>query len=276
LHIIETMGNYFTSLNPVIQSLVATIFTWLMTAIGAATVFLVKKVDQKLLDAMLGFAGGIMIAVSYWSMLAPAIELGRGKDLPAWLPVTVGFLLGGFFLWLLDKILPHLNPSCPPDKVEGIKTPWQRNTLLILAITMHNIPEGLTIGVAFGAAAAGFQSASLASAMWLAIGIGIQNMPEGLAVSMPLRHEGVSRFRSFFYGQLSAIVEPMAAVIGAAIIVLVQAIIPYALGFAAGAMIFIVIEEIIPGAQRCGNSDLATIGGMLGFALMMVLEVSFG
>ncbi len=270
------MADYFIRLSPVVQSLAAAIFTWLMTAIGAGTVFLVKKVNQKLLDAMLGFAGGIMIAVSYWSMLAPGIELGRGKGLPAWLPVTLGFLLGGFFIWLIDKILPHLNPSCPPDKAEGIKTPWHRNTLLILAITMHNIPEGLTIGVAFGAAAAGYQSASIASAVWLAIGIGIQNMPEGLAVSMPLRHEGMSRFRSFFYGQLSAVVEPMAAVVGAGIIVLMQGLVPYALGFAAGAMIYIVIEEIIPGAQHCGNSDLATIGGMLGFALMMVLEVAFG
>lgn len=190
--------------------------------------------------------------------------------------MTIGFLLGGAFLWAIDKILPHLHPSCPPEGREGLKTSWHRSTLFFLAVTLHNIPEGLAIGVAFSAIAAGYPSATLLSAVWLAIGIGIQNFPEGLAISMPLRCEGMSRFKSFFYGQLSAIVEPIAAVIGAAIVFVAQPILPYALGFAAGAMIYIVIEEIIPGAQRSGNSDLATIGGMLGFALMMILEVAFG
>jgi ZIP family zinc transporter len=270
------MIELFKGLNPVLQSLVATIFTWLMTAFGAAMVFFAKDLNQKLFDTMLGFAGGIMISVSYFSLLAPAIDMSKGSAVPSWVPVTVGFLLGGSFLWLLDKILPHLNPSLPPEKSEGIKTRWQRNTLLVLAITLHNIPEGLAVGVAFGAVAAGYAKANLISAVLLSFGIGLQNFPEGMAVSVPLRFGGMTRRRSFFFGQLSGIVEPMAAVIGALTVSFMQSMLPYTLGFAAGAMIYIVIEEIIPGAQRCQNSDLATIGAMLGFAVMMVMEVAMG
>jgi ZIP family zinc transporter len=270
------MIELFKGFSPVLQSLIATTFTWLMTALGAAMVFFAKGLNQKLFDTMLGFAGGIMISVSYFSLLAPAIDMSTGVTLPSWVPVTAGFLLGGFFLWLLDKILPHLNPSCPPEKSEGIKTPWQRNTLLILAITLHNIPEGLAVGVAFGAAAAGYSKANLISAVLLSFGLGLQNFPEGMAVSVPLRFDGMSRRRSFFFGQLSGIVEPIAAIFGALAVSSMQSMLPYALGFAAGAMIYIVIEEIIPGAQRCQNSDLATIGAMLGFAVMMVMEVALG
>ncbi len=270
------MIELFTNFNPVLQSLIATLFTWFMTALGASMVFFARYLNQKLFDTMLGFAGGIMISVSYFSLLAPAIEMSKGMTLPSWVPVTTGFLLGGFFLWLMDKILPHLNPSCPPEKSEGIKTPWQRNTLLILGITLHNIPEGLSVGVAFGAATAGFAGASFLSAVMLSIGLGLQNLPEGMAVSVPLRFSGMSRRRSFFFGQLSGIVEPIAAVIGALAVTRMEFLMPYALGFAAGAMIYIVIEEIIPGAQRCQNSDLATIGAMLGFAVMMFMEVSLG
>jgi ZIP family zinc transporter len=224
---------------------------------------------------MLGFAAGVMIAASYWSLLAPAIEMSEGKDIPAWLPAVVGFLLGGIFLRAMDSLLPHLHIGFPISEAEGVKTNWRRSTLLVLAITLHNIPEGLAIGVAFGALAAGLPAASLGAAIALAIGIGIQNFPEGLAVSMPLRREGLSRWKSFQYGQLSGVVEPVAAVIGAAAVIIAQPILPYALSFAAGAMIFVVIEELVPEAQRGGNTHLATMGGMVGFAVMMLLDVAF-
>jgi len=263
-------------LHPVLQALLATLFTWALTALGAATVFMAKDVSRKVLDWMLGFAGGVMIAASFWSLLAPAIEMSGGVDLPVWFPAAAGFLIGGAFLRVVDKVLPHLHIGFPIEEAEGIKTTWQRSTLLILAITLHNIPEGLAVGVAFGAVAAGLPSATLAAAIALAIGIGIQNFPEGLAVSMPLRREGMSRLRSFWYGQLSGIVEPVAGVIGAAAVIFARPLLPYALGFAAGAMIFVVVEEVIPESQRGGNADLATMGAMIGFAVMMILDVAFG
>ncbi len=265
----------FQNLHPVIQALLATCFTWAVTALGAASVFTAKNISRRVLDAMLGFAAGVMIAASYWSLLAPAIEMSEGKDIPAWVPAVVGFLIGGIFLRGVDRVLPHLHIGFPTEEAEGVKTSWHRSTLLVTAITLHNIPEGLAVGVAFGALAAGLPSASLGAAVALAIGIGIQNFPEGLAVSMPLRREGLSRWRSFFYGQLSAIVEPAAGVIGAAAVIIAQPILPYALSFAAGAMIFVVIEELVPEAQRGGNADLATMGGMIGFAAMMLLDVVF-
>jgi ZIP family zinc transporter len=263
------------NLDPIIQALLATLFTWAMTAAGAATVFTAKDISRRLLDAMLGFAGGVMIAASYWSLLAPAIAMSQGKDLPSWVPAVAGFLAGGIFLWGIDKILPHLHLGFPTSEAEGVKTSWRRSTLLVLAITLHNIPEGLAVGVAFGALAAGMPYASFGAAVALAIGIGIQNFPEGMAVSVPLRREGLSRRRSFMYGQLSGVVEPIAGVIGAAAVIIAQPILPYALAFAAGAMIFVVVEEVIPEAQRGGNADLATSGAMLGFALMMLLDVAF-
>lgn len=270
------MIDFIRNLHPVIQALLATCFTWALTALGAAGVFLAKDVSRRTLDGMLGFAGGVMIAASFWSLLAPAIEMSAGKDIPAWFPAVAGFLLGGIFLHGIDKILPHLHFGFPVEEAEGFKTSWQRSTLLVLAITMHNIPEGLAVGVAFGAAAAGFPAATLAAAIALAIGIGIQNFPEGLAVAMPLRRERMSRLRSFWYGQLSGIVEPIAGVVGAAAVILAQPILPYALSFAAGAMIFVVVEEVVPESQRGGNTDLATISAMVGFAVMMVLDVAFG
>ncbi len=269
-------NTFFQGFHPVIQALIATSFTWAMTALGASTVFMAQDISRRVLDTMLGFAGGVMIAASYWSLLAPAIEMSEGKDIPSWVPAVAGFLLGGIFLRGIDKILPHLHLGFSIEEAEGVKTSWQRSTLLIIAITLHNIPEGLAIGVAFGAIAVGLPSASLGAAIALAIGIGIQNLPEGLAVSMPLRREGMSRRKSFWYGQLSAIVEPVAGVIGAAIVIIAQPILPYALAFAAGAMIFVVIEEVIPEAQRGANTDLATMGGMLGFVVMMLLDVAFG
>lgn len=263
-------------LHPILQALLATCFTWAMTAAGAAVVFTAKDISRRVLDAMLGFAAGIMIAASYWSLLAPAIELSEGKGIPSWLPAVIGFLAGGLFLRAIDKVLPHLHIGFPTEEAEGVKTAWRRSTLLVLAITLHNIPEGLAVGVAFGALAASLPNVSFGAAVALAIGIGIQNFPEGLAVSMPLRREGLSRRKSFWYGQLSGVVEPVAGVIGAATVIVAQPILPYALAFAAGAMIFVVIEELIPEAQRGGNTDLATMGGMVGFAVMMLLDVALG
>ena len=270
------MVTWFAELNPILQALIATLFTWFVTALGAGLVFFFKTINRKVLDAMLGFAAGVMIAASYWSLLAPAIEMAEESNLPAWVPATTGFLLGGLFLWIADKILPHLHLGFPMAEAEGLKTSWQRSVLLVLAITLHNIPEGLAVGVAFGALASDIPSATLAGAMALAIGIGIQNFPEGAAVSVPLRREGVSRLKSFWYGQLSGVVEPVAGVIGAAAVIFIKPILPYALAFAAGAMIYVVVEELIPESQLEKNTDVATMGAMVGFAVMMTLDVALG
>ena len=266
----------FATLNPILQALLATIFTWGMTAAGAATVFLAKNVSRSLLNAMLGFAAGVMIAASFWSLLAPAIAMSEGSGVPGWIPATVGFLLGGAFLWVVDRILPHLHLGLEIEQAEGIKTTWQRSVLLVTAITLHNFPEGLAVGVAFGAVAAGLPAATLAGAIALTVGIGIQNFPEGLAVSMPLRREGFSRGKSFLYGQASGLVEPIAGVLGAAAVLLMQPILPYALSFAAGAMIYVVVEELIPESQQGQETHMSTIGAMVGFAVMMILDVALG
>ncbi len=270
------MFTAFTTLHPVIQAFLATLFTWALTALGAGIVFVKRDMSRKVLDAMLGFAGGVMVAASYWSLLAPAIAMGERAPLPSWLPPAIGFLAGGFFIRGIDMVLPHLHLNYPTEEAEGIKTAWQRSTLLILAITLHNIPEGLAVGVAFGAVAAGIPSATLPGAIALAIGIGIQNFPEGAAVSFPLRREGVRQLKCFWYGQLSAIVEPVAGVIGAATVLLARPLLPYALSFAAGAMIFVVIEEVIPESQREKNTDISTIGFLIGFTVMMTLDVALG
>jgi zinc transporter, ZIP family len=262
-------------LHPVVLALFAGIFTWALTACGAAFVFAAKEPSQKTFDYMLGFAGGVMIAASFWSLLAPAIEMSGHRGQGAWIPASTGFLLGAFFLRMTDKVLPHLHLGFPAEEAEGVKTSWHRSVLLVMAITLHNIPEGLAVGVAIAAAAAGFIEVS-GAAIALAVGIGIQNLPEGFAISVSLRREGLSRFRSFWYGQLSGIVEPMAAVIGAIAVIWVRPLLPYALGFAAGAMIFVVIEEVIPESQRKGHVDIATAGAILGFVVMMILDVAFG
>ena len=268
---------WFITLPPIVQALIGTLFTWLVTALGAGLVFVFKTINRKLLDGMLGFAAGVMIAASYWSLLAPAIEMSEEiSDLPAFIPAAVGFLLGGAFLWAVDKVLPHLHVGFPVEEAEGVKTSWHRSILLILAITLHNIPEGLAVGVAFGAAAAGFPGAAVGGAVALALGIGIQNFPEGTAVSVPLRREGFSRLRAFWYGQLSGMVEPMAGVLGAVAVLLMRPILPYALAFAAGAMIYVVVEELVPESQLAKNTDVATIGAMVGFVLMMTLDVALG
>jgi ZIP family zinc transporter len=270
------MVEWFTNLNPVVQALLATLFTWAITALGAAMVFLFKTIKRRVLDAMLGFAAGVMIAASFWSLLSPAIEMVRASGGVVWLPPLIGFLAGGVFLWVVDQLLPHLHLGFPREEAEGVPTSWRRSVLLVLAITLHNIPEGLAVGVAFGAVAAGLPAASLAGAVALAIGIGIQNFPEGAAVSIPLRREGMNRSKSFFYGQASGIVEPVAGVIGAAAVILMEPILPYALSFAAGAMIYVVVEELIPESQLDKHTDVATLGTMLGFAVMMVLDVALG
>ncbi|QLA17479.1 ZIP family metal transporter [Desulfolutivibrio sulfoxidireducens] len=266
------MSGTFETLHPTVQALLAGCFTWGVTALGAALVFFTRTVNKRLLDLMLGFAAGVMIAASFWSLLAPAIEMSDGSFVPA----VVGFLAGGLFLRLIDAILPHLHLNMPLKKAEGIHTTWRRSVLLVLAITLHNIPEGLAVGVAFGGAAAGLPSASLAGAMALALGIGLQNFPEGLAVSAPLRREGFSRLKSFWYGQMSGAVEPLFAVLGATVVVVARPILPYALAFAAGAMIFVVVEEVIPESQAGGNADWATLACMAGFAVMMALDVGLG
>jgi len=270
------MIEIFTNIHPVLQALIATLFTWFVTALGSAGVFFHKNVNRRLLDTMLGFAAGVMIAASFWSLLSPAIEMAENGPVPSWVPATVGFLLGGGFLFLVDKVMPHLHLYLPLAKAEGIKTSWQRSILLVMAITLHNIPEGLAVGVAFGAVGSNLPGASLTGAIALAIGIGLQNFPEGLAVSMPLRREGLTRLKSFWYGQLSGIVEPVAGVIGAAFVLMAQPILPYALAFAAGAMIFVVVEELVPESQNGENTDVATTGTMLGFAVMMMLDVALG
>jgi len=262
--------------NPIMQTLLATLFTWGVTALGAAMVFFFKEINKKVLDAMLGFAAGVMIAASFWSLLAPAIELSEAMGLIPWLPAVIGFLLGGVFLSGVDHLLPHLHLGADMSEAEGIHTTWRRSILLVLAITLHNIPEGLAVGVGFGAVAAGIPSASLSGAVALAIGIGLQNFPEGAAVSIPLRREGLSRWKSFVYGQASGLVEPIAGLLGAALVLAMRPILPYALAFAAGAMIYVVAEEVLPEASRGSNGHLATMGTMAGFALMMLLDVALG
>ena len=273
------MTEWFPSLHPTSQSLLAGLLTWFVTALGASLVLFMRRLPGWFLDAMLGFAAGVMIAASVWSLLLPAIDLADTSGQIGWLVAAVGFLLGGLTLRLVDRFLPHLHPGLAPDRAEGVHTSLARSTLLVLAITLHNIPEGLAVGVAFGAAAitdgvAG--GTTLAAAVALTIGIALQNFPEGVGVAMPLRREGLSVGRSFWYGQLSGIVEPLAAVIGAAVVVLSEPILPTALAFAAGAMLFVVVEELIPESQQGGRSDLATLSTMVGFVVMMILDVSLG
>ena len=272
----ERLLGFLKQYPPVTQALFATLFTWFFTAAGAAPVLFLKRFNQKIMDGMLGLAAGVMIAASYWSLLAPAIEMSDGD----WKPAAVGFLAGGLFLYLIDKILPHLHLGLATSEAEGVKTSWHRSTLLVLAITLHNMPEGLAVGVAFGAvghaADAAMAQEMMLGGIALAIGISLQNFPEGLAVAMPLRREGMGRFKAFMFGQASGVVEPMAGVLGAWLVFSMEAILPYGLAFAAGAMIFVVVEELIPESQRQGYSDFATAGAMAGFAIMMALDVGLG
>ena len=277
----------------VLMALTGGLFTWMLTALGASLVFFFKSTNRKVLDMCLGFTGGVMIAASFWSLLSPAIDVAEVQNLegisslPKWFPPAIGFFLGALFIFILDKKIPHLHLFEDIKKAEGPKTDLKKTELLILAIALHNIPEGLAVGVAFGAFAhpelmkltePGTTEAlfTLGPAIALAIGMGIQNAPEGFAVSMPLRRHGMSRFKSWQWGQLSAIVEPVFAVIGALLVVNMFFVLPYALAFAAGAMIFIVVEEVVPESQSGGNTDIATMGLILGFIVMMILDVSLG
>lgn len=273
----EQLQHFFSSIGPIWAAFIATTFTWLVTALGASLVFFFKSMSRSLLDPMLGFTGGVMVAASFWSLLNPAIEMSESMY-PGlkWMPAAVGFLAGALFIFTLDKFTPHLHINFGVEETEGVKTKLHKTTLLILAITLHNIPEGLAVGVLFGAASLGMENASLIGAITLAIGIGIQNFPEGIAVSMPLRRNGVSRFKSFWYGQLSAVVEPVAGVIGALAVVYVQPILPFALAFAAGAMIFVVVEEVIPETQRDRYTDRSVLAFIFGFLVMMILDVALG
>jgi ZIP family zinc transporter len=265
---------WFANLSHIWQALLAGAFTWGLTAAGASAVFLFRSVNRRLLDAALGFAAGVMLAASFWSLLAPSIALSEEMGLVKWMPPLIGFVAGAAALRLADALLPHLHLFAPDSAAEGMKTTLRRTTLLVLAITLHNVPEGLAVGVAFGAVAAGYDAASIGAAVALALGIGLQNFPEGMAVALPLRAGGISRASSFYYGQMSAIVEPVAAVLGAAAVVTMRPILPYALAFAAGAMFYVVIEEVVPEAQAAGHDDIASWGGVTGFALMMVLDVA--
>ncbi len=266
--------SFFENQHPITGAFYATIFTWLMTALGASLVFFVKKLNRMVLDGLLGFTGGVMVAASFWSLLSPGIEMSPGEGFIKVLPASIGFALGALFIFLLDKILPHIHINFKDS--EGIKTPWHKTTLLVLAITLHNIPEGLAVGVLFGGVSLGLPEATISGAVILALGIGIQNFPEGIAVSMPMRRLGASRIKSFWYGQLSAIVEPLAATLGAFAVTFFSPLLPYALSFAAGAMIFVVIEEVIPEAQQDKYTDFATMGFVLGFIIMMSLDVALG
>lgn len=273
-NMLENIIQYLESIDPVLAALYATTFTWLLTALGASTVFLFKSIKTSVMNGMLGFTGGVMVAASIWSLLIPAMNMSEGEGFTKLVPSLVGFALGAGFLFLLDKFLPHLHVNF--QKVEGVKTPWQKTTLMTLAIALHNIPEGLAVGVLFGGVAIGLPEASIGAALVLAVGIGLQNLPEGIAVAMPLRRMGLSRRKSFFYGQSSALVEPIAGVLGALAVSFFTPILPYALAFAAGAMIFVVVEEVIPEAQQNRNSDTATLGFLIGFMVMMTLDVILG
>ncbi len=272
------MMDWFLGLNAVWQALLATTFTWLLTAAGASLVFIFKEVQRRWLDFMLGFTGGVMIAASFWSLLSPAIEMSEETYGPgwAWVPAAIGFGIGALFIYGIDQILPHLHLNARLSEKEGLRTTWDRTILLVLAITLHNIPEGLAVGVSFGAVAMGYPNFEIGAAIALAIGIGIQNFPEGIAVAVPLRRQGISRAKSFWWGQLSAIVEPVAGVIGALAVIWAKPILPYALSFAAGAMIYVVVEEVIPETQRDKYADFATLGVIIGFIVMMSLDVGLG
>ncbi len=275
VRMLNVIMDFFQSLDsPVLQALVGTLFTWGMTAVGASLVFLVRDLHRKWLDMMLGFTGGVMIAASYWSLLAPAIAMSEELHVPKWLPASVGFVLGALFIYVLDKFLPHIHINF--KQAEGIPTSLHRTVLLVLAITLHNIPEGMAVGVLFGGAALHLDGTNLGQAVALAIGIGLQNLPEGIAIAMPLRRFGLSRWKAFHYGQMSAIVEPLAAVLGAAFVLQFVSVLPYALAFAAGAMIYVVIEEVVPETQQDRYTDLATLGFIAGFVVMMILDVALG
>lgn len=267
------MLNWFFELNYPVQALLATMFTWAVTAAGAALVFFFKGVNKNVLDAMLGFAGGVMIAASFWSLLSPSIEMAEGLGMIPWLTALIGFLGGGLLLFVGDKIMDRVDCSRAGPPLSGAR---KRCLMLVLSITLHNIPEGLAVGVAFGSLAYGLEGATFGAACMLAFGIGLQNFPEGTAVSVPLRREGLSRSKAFFYGQLSGIVEPISGVLGAVLVLKVRLLLPYLLAFAAGAMIYVVVEELIPESQTNDRKEIMALFTLIGFSVMMVMDVALG
>lgn len=264
------MINWFINLAYPVQALIATLFTWGITALGASVVFLFKRVNKTTLDAMLGLSAGVMIAATFWSLLSPAIEMAIELEMIAWLVVALGFLSGGLLLYLGDKIFDKLTPKKRKNHS------FKRSLMLIFSITLHNIPEGMAIGVAFGSVAYNLEGATLMAAVMLAIGIGIQNFPEGSAVSLPLRRDGMSPKKAFLWGNLSGIVEPIAAVIGAILVMKVKILLPILLSFAGGAMIYVVVQELIPESQTNEKKDLMALFTILGFMIMMVFDVALG
>lgn len=261
--------------NPYILAALGTGFTFFMTTLGAATIFLLRKgVKQSSQSMFLGFAAGVMIAASVWSLLIPAMEQAKDLGMAEWLPAAGGFVLGGLFLFGLDKLLPHLHPGS--DEPEGPSSSLKRTTMLVFAVTLHNIPEGMAVGVSFALSAQASGSVALASAVALAIGIGLQNFPEGAAISLPLHKEGCSKAKAFLYGSLSGIVEPIAGILTVAIAGTAVHIMPWLLSFAAGAMIYVVVEELIPEAHLSDHSHAGTVGVMLGFLIMMIMDVALG
>lgn len=270
------MKEILMNLNPVILAFFATLFTWLMTALGASIVFFFKKVNKSVLDAMLGFAAGVMIAASFWSLLSPAIEMSENLNMVPWIVVSLGFFCGGLLLFIGDKIYELYEKKHPKIQNESKSRSFKRCLMLVLSITLHNIPEGLAVGVAFGSLSYGLTGSTLIAAVTLAIGIGLQNFPEGSAVSLPLRREGYSRLKAFFYGQMSGIVEPIAAILGAFFVTKIQYLLPFLLSFAAGAMIYVVVEELIPESQSNQKKNLMALFTLIGFSVMMILDVSLG
>jgi ZIP family zinc transporter len=267
-------GSEFADWNPIAQALAAGFVSWGGSATGALAVFFTQRIEQRLLDVVLGFAGGIMLAASFWSLLHPSIELSADYGPLRWFPASMGILAGLLFLHMVDQWLPRLQLAAPDKEAKGLPSRWRRTTLLILAIMLHNIPEGLALGVVFGAIGGGSSPVSLAGALGLMVGIAFHNLPEGMAVALPLRREGLSPLRSFLYGQISAAVEPAAAVLGAAAALMAEVVLPYAMGFAASAMLYVVVREVIPETQSSGHPVAATMGIMLGFTLMMAVSVS--
>ena len=269
----DVMFSFFLDLSPVIQALIATIFTWAVTMLGASIVFFFREVKKGIMDALLGFSAGVMIAASFWSLLSPAIELADSMNMISWLVVFLGFFSGGLLLFIGDKLYDFIQRK--NDKIK-ISEKVKRSFMLVFSITLHNFPEGLVIGVAFGSLAYSIEGSTLASALTLALGIGLQNFPEGSAVSLPLRRDGFSRKKAFFFGQLSGVVEPIAAVIGAILVLKIQSLLPFLLSFAAGAMIYVVVEELIPESQSNKKKDLMALFTLIGFSIMMILDVGLG
>lgn len=262
------MFSYFWGLNHIVQAFLACIITWLITSLGAAVVFFFKKVNRNVLDIMLSISAGVMIAASFFSLLNPALTLAEELQMVSWLTLFVGFLAGGLLLFLGDKIFSHF--------ISKSNTKSKRCLMLMLSITLHNIPEGLAIGVAFGSISYGIPGATIISALLLAVGIGIQNFPEGTAVSLPLRREGMSRKKAFLLGALTGIVEPIAGALGAILVLKVRFLLPFLLSFAAGAMIYVVVQELIPESQSSDKKSLMTLFTIIGFCIMMILDVALG